>query len=438
MNRCRRRRRGALLRTAAVLAAVAVLPGAANASTGVLDPSFGHGGISLVKPPPGYSGEQALALTADGRGRLIAAGSTENEGILLRRYLSDGSPDPSFGTNGRVETGLESEVVAYAVTVLRGGDILVAGGTETGLALVRYRSDGSQAQSFGRKGHVITPGGNEGAAALSLAVQPGGRILSGGYKIDLSGDWTGLVIGYRQNGSIDTRFAGDGRAELHTGPRTEVAISGVEILPSGKILVGGDIDGRLMLGRLLADGEPDRSFGGGDGLVLVDPDGDPRCACFFANAMTTAPGGRPVLAGVAIGPKGESSLLARFTPDGRLDRDFGRRGVVRTRRGSQLVLNDVTTQADGRITVTGSYDPTRHGSQVAVLRYLANGKLDRSFAHGGFFHRHIGLGSIGWSAITRPDDRIVVAGNAFFPAQKFPELESPLAGSRVLLMRFRP
>jgi uncharacterized delta-60 repeat protein len=404
----------------------------------VLDSSFGQSGISLVKPPPGYNGEQALALTADGRGRLIAAGTTQNEGILVRRYLSDGSPDPSFDGNGRVETSLESEVAAHAVTVLRDGDILVAGGTETGIALVRYHSDGSRAQSFGRKGHVVTPGGSEGAAALALAVQPSGRILSSGYKIDLSGDWTGLVIGYRQNGSIDTRFAGDGRAELHTGPRTVVAISGVKVLPSGKILVGGDSGGRLMLGRLRADGEPDRSFGGGDGLVLVDPDGDPRCACSFANAMTIAPGGRPVLAGVAIGPNGESSLLARFTPDGRLDRDFGRRGVVRTRRGSQLVLNDVTTQPDGRITVTGSYDPPRDGTQVAVLRYLSSGTLDRGFSHGGFFHRHIGLGSIGWAAITRPDGRIVVAGNAFFPARKFPELESPLAGSRVLLMKFRP
>lgn len=420
-----------------VFGALALIPTATAGAAGPLDPSFGDGGVSLVKPPRGYTGETALALTADRSGRLIAAGTTENEGILVRRYLGNGSPDPSFGADGRVETSLESEVAANAVTVLRGGDVLVAGGTETGLALARYRSDGTLSPSFGRNGHVVTPGGSKGAAALALAVQPNGRILGGGYKIGPGGNWTGLVLGYRQDGSIDRRFAGDGRAELHSSRGTEVAISGVETLPGGKVLVGGEIGGWLVLGRLRADGEPDRSFGGGDGIVLVDADGSRRCACSFANALTIAPGGRPVLAGFANGPGGGTALLVRFTADGRLDRGFGRRGIVRTRHGSRLVFNGLAVAPDGRLTATGFYRPRHGGVRVAVLRYLPDGRLDKDFAHGGFFSRGLGLESIGSAAIADADGRVVVAGRAVFPAERAAEGGSPLAGSRTLLMRFR-
>lgn len=422
---------------AALLAAMVFAP-PSNVGASGLDPSFGEGGISVVTPPPGYSGEEARALTADQSGRLVVAGTTENEGVLVRRYLANGSPDPSFDGNGRVETSLGNGAAANAVTVLRGGDILVAGGAETALALVRYRPDGSRALSFGRRGHVVTRGGSGGAAALALGVQASGRIISGGYKISPSGSWTGLVVGYRGNGSVDGRFAGGGQAELHSSPRTEVAISGIEIQPDGKILVGGDVGGRLMLGRLRADGQPDRSFGGGDGIVLIDADGDRRCACSFANAMTIAPGGRPVLAGIATGRDGESALLVRFNRDGRLDRGFGRRGVVRARRGARLVFNGVAARADGRITVAGFYvQPGSAGSQVSVFRYLPSGKLDASFAQGGFYHRRVGLSSVGSAVISQPDGRTVVAGQTVFPAEKLPEGGSLLSGSRVLLMRFR-
>lgn len=423
--------------TTIVLAAL-LLAATGKAAAGPLDPSFGKDGVSLVEPPPGRTGESAAALTADARGRLIVAGATERKNVLVRRYLANGTPDPNFDGNGRVETSLELESEAHAVTVLPGGDILVAGGTEVSFALIRYHEDGSQALSFGRQGHVTTRAGTSGAAALALGVQAGGRILGGGYKIGASNAWTGMLIGYRGDGSIDRRFDGDGRVEVHSSPATEVAVSGVKALPSGKILIGGDVGGWLMLGRLHADGSPDRSFGGGDGIALFDVDDEPRCACSTATSMTIAPGGRPVLSGYVSVPRGESALLARFTPDGRLDPRFGRRGVVRAQRGSGLAFNDVAARPDGRLIVAGLYDQVGRASQAAVLRYLPSGKLDRGFAHGGFFHRQFGLGSAASAVITRPDGRTVVAGSAVFPAERTPGGESSLRGSRVLLMKFRP
>jgi uncharacterized delta-60 repeat protein len=386
----------------------------------------------LVKPPPeSFDGEEALALSADRRGRLIAAGETEGESILVRRYLHDGSADPSFGDTGRVETNLETESAAYAIDVLRSGDVLVAGGTEEELVLVRYRNDGSRARSFGHNGHVVTFGALGSASFLASGIQANGRILGAGYKSSPGGDWTALVAGYKPNGSIDPSFAGDGFAELHNSQRIEVAFIGLEVLPDGKVLLGGNAGRRLILSRLLPNGELDPSFGDGDGIVEVI--GDQRCACAYANALTITSGGKPLFAGV----DGESSLLARFHPNGALDRSFGQGGFVRTRRGTRLAFNDATTQRDGRITATGFYNQRRSGqAQVAALRYLPNGKLDRSFGHGGFFQYHLGRESVGYAAITQPDGRVVIAGRASFGKQSR-EAPSALEGARPLLMRFR-
>jgi uncharacterized delta-60 repeat protein len=406
------------------------------ASSAGLDRSFGKEGISLIPPSGEVDGEAALALTQDRRGRLIVAGTTESEKLLVRRFHRNGSPDLSFSRNGKVETSLGG-TTGRDVMMVRGGGILVAGGTEAGLALVRYRSDGSPLRSFGHNGHVVIPGGIEGASALAVDADRRGHIYSGGYKIDETRSWTAMVLGYQPNGSLDPDFGKAGIDEFPARQRRPAAISGIEALAGGKILVGGDFEGRLLLARLLPDGKPDRRFGGGDGKVLIDADGGRNCTCSFANSLTLTPEGKALLAGATTGPGPQTSLLARFMPNGQLDPSFGRRGIVRTRRGSRLVFNDVVTQANGRIAAVGFFNTRQTGeAQVAVLRYLSNGRLDRSFAVGGFFHLHLGRESTASATISQPDGRVIVAGRAGLGPLPF---ESPEAieGSHVLLLRFK-
>ena len=77
---------------------------------------------------------------------------------------------------------------------------------------------------------------------------------------DRSDQWglrTGLLIGYRPNGEIDTTFGHDGYVEFRAPKPTEVGLSGLELLPDGKVLVGGELGGRFLLARLFSDGKPD-------------------------------------------------------------------------------------------------------------------------------------------------------------------------------------
>jgi uncharacterized delta-60 repeat protein len=93
-----------------------------------------------------------------------------------------------------------------------------------------------------------------------------------------------------------------------------------------------------------------------------------------AKAIALQADGKIILAGTGR----RHFALARYTRNGRLDASFGRRGVVITRVGREDGAEAVAVQADGRIVAAGWSDFI-----FAVVRYLRNGQLDRSFGTGG-------------------------------------------------------
>jgi uncharacterized delta-60 repeat protein len=83
---------------------------------GLLDAGFGSAGVVLGPPQSAGYLSSALALQPDGK---IVVGASNK----LARYLSNGKPDPRFGTNGIVTTAL----AANALALQSDGRILAAG-----------------------------------------------------------------------------------------------------------------------------------------------------------------------------------------------------------------------------------------------------------------------------------------------------------------------
>jgi uncharacterized delta-60 repeat protein len=98
-------------------------------------------------------GAQSLILQPDGN--LVAAGYTK-DGFALVRYLSNGSLDTGFGMGGKVITSISSGAVAYSLIQQPDGKLVAAGysfnGNNADFALVRYTSGGSLDSSFGAAG----------------------------------------------------------------------------------------------------------------------------------------------------------------------------------------------------------------------------------------------------------------------------------------------
>lgn len=213
------------------------------------DTDFGEDGQVLTAFAGGAYGHD-MALQSDGR--IVVAGNAGSPSIdfALARYDTDGSLDTSFGGDGRVTTPLNGDDSARAVVVQPDGRIVAAGFSNYDSALTRYNTDGSLDPGFGTGGRVTTDFNGTVDRAFDLALQPDGRIVTGGLS---NADFA--VVRYQANGALDTGFGGGGRASTDFLGYFDEAHA-VAVQPDGKIVVFGSSGDDRALARFLGVGTP--------------------------------------------------------------------------------------------------------------------------------------------------------------------------------------
>jgi uncharacterized delta-60 repeat protein len=191
--------------------------------------------------------------------------------FAVARYNNDGSLDSSFGAGGKVTTDFAStDDIPYGVTVQADGKIVASGITDPGGAanfgLVRYNVDGSLDASFGTGGKVVTDFGANIEANNSVTMQADGKIVVAGFTFVGTFNADFALARYNTDGSLDTSFGTGGKVTTGFGLNNEVAIS-VVVQPDGKIVVAGSTSAGpgtgadYELARYNSDGSLDTSFG---------------------------------------------------------------------------------------------------------------------------------------------------------------------------------
>ena len=145
---------------------------------GTPDAGFGSGGITRTSVGP--SDDIANAMVRQPDGRIVVAGSTYATGgqrdFALARYTSAGVLDSSFGTGGIVTTAVgPSDDYAYALILMPWGRLVAAGSARivagqpgTDLAVVAYNADGSLDRYFGDAGkRMVHVSGSDSAYGLA-------------------------------------------------------------------------------------------------------------------------------------------------------------------------------------------------------------------------------------------------------------------------------
>jgi serralysin len=340
-------------------------------SSGVLDPTFGDGGRVTTDFTDGYlDWAEDVAVQSDGK--IIAVGHADFNKFALARYNADGTPDETFGGDGKVTSNFHPGTdMANAVAIQADGKIVVAGitkvGPGSGFALARYDPDGTLDHSFGGDGKVTTQFFDVAGSARGVAIQANGKIVAVGEA--LAGDGFTLAR-YRTDGSLDPKFGGDGRVVTRFGQFGSGGAEAVAI-KSGKIVVAGsagDIFGPFAVARYTSKGKLDPTFGG-DGRATVNIAGGEEAA----TGVAIQENGRIVAAGYAgipheFGDDGTGGFaLARFRSNGTLDTSFGGDGKVRTHFDVGMALGKaVVIQADGKIVAAGWA-----GGYFVLARYLS-------------------------------------------------------------------
>jgi uncharacterized delta-60 repeat protein len=400
---------------------------AALLGLGVLAGQVGAATAAQAETVPPQSGHMILAQP-DGR-LLVGAdiGNPHATEFSLRRYLPNGSPDPSFADHGLAVTSpvTPGESHIGALTLLPNGEIIAAGSSsqrrpdaydEPGIALAKYRADGSLDPQFG-EGGIARTGYSDPYRELSIdqvGVQPnGGVIVCGSNGVDGLGGW--LLERYSAKGNLDGGFGK--RAKKALQARDEDCL-GMLVQADGKVIVS---EGHA-LARLNQDGSLDTTFGWGGRTQTLSQDST-------IDAITRQPNGDLVVkAWGYVGPRYQL-ILARYTANGIVDTSFGEHGVVVYSAGGIVEkFSGVTVGAEGSLTlVTAPARRDETGTPVTLVRYHANGTLDTSFGNGGSRDSVLPTGSHLNDTTPAPDGGLYLLGTRTVDWSETPFLTHYLA-----------
>jgi uncharacterized delta-60 repeat protein len=278
-----------------------------------------------------------------------------------------------YGTSGAVITQPDGKIVAPSRPF-----------GEFGIG--RYTPGGRVDRGFGSNGRTVTDlhANRYGAGALAVALQADGKIVAFGESvhslgrdpIECSGGGDAAIVRYLPNGRLDPSF-GSGGAVMTKMPEFSEGLIAGAIWPSGKIVAVGMSYCESPFIELLGftpDGRVDKTFGrGGTAFSPLWPPEDVDQVAFQSD-------GKIVLAGhwqPDLGHAGVSALV-RYLPNGHLDRQFGKRGTVLHHFGDYGgTLEALAIQADGKIVAAGSI------GQFGIVRFEPDGHLDPSFGSRG-------------------------------------------------------
>jgi uncharacterized delta-60 repeat protein len=381
-----------------------------NPSGGLLDPTFGVGGV--VHLPTTTDGVPlAVAVQPDGKavvvGQIARPHSSSATSITVQRLNPDGSLDATFNKTGSLTIQTAKSDWPTSVALQPDGKILV-GGFGGGALVARVNPNGTMDATFGSNGVWISTaaGTVQKLAVLTDATHTAVTGIVAAAGGTANGQAAFEAIKLTPAGQPDKTFGSGGYAVM-TG--VAGSLEGMTVSPTGEIYMVGATDVTRADGKLVAvgaieavtpAGAPDAAFGGGTGYVLADPTGTRGSHFYDAALQTLTVGGLPTtrlaVAGSSWNPDNSQSygIVSRYATDGTLDTTFGQAGTFTTATADPLdktFFRSVALQADGSVVVGGYQNYTAGDgttrSEVLLGHLTADGAADTTFgaAGTGFF-----------------------------------------------------
>ncbi len=362
---------------------------------GELDDAFGTAGVSPTgsgSDGPGTS-RLSTAIAPDSASGVVVAGilfsSGQNNRWIVTRMRTDGSPDPTFGTGGKVVLfGTLPNEKADDVALDPSGRIYVSGLTTRNIGttkkpnyqshptVVRLMSNGSIDSTWGVAG-VATASMTANLDVTPLALQTNGAVL-----VATRGGSGVAVARFTSSGQPDLSYGGTGSVTWPV-PGGVTYLRALAVDSSNRLYLAPWYVGptnRSSLMRLTASGALDATFP----IRNVTADFTMGAVSeFVVHGLTMHGGDGVVVSGRAkVSDVGTplDTVLARYTSVGAIDTSFGAYGLARTQRPGEDNGRKVVALSDGRLVASLNIYPTH----ATVARFLANGMLDTTYGQGGF------------------------------------------------------
>jgi uncharacterized delta-60 repeat protein len=332
---------------------------------GLLDPSFGAGGKVRTPFEAGQASAAGLAVMADGR--FVVAGDIDISGsqgelVAVARYRPDGTLDPTFSGDGKVNAKFPgAEHYTVSAVALQSDGRIVVGGTvvkangDSAFGLMRFTTGGAVDPTFGTQNGVETTtslqqfntAGNHAATLNDIVVDPLDRIVAVGDMAVFGGFRVLAAVRYVARGLRNADFTSDGIVTLDV-PGTFVETAEAVVRQSdGKLVLGGwgnvrlsdgRVRSRMIAARFTDLGGLDTTFTS-NGFSVDQLAGE---GFYETHALFYDPQSKTILAGGFARPDSQSSLgdqfaFIRYNASGFPDTLFN---------GTGRMLQNLTPQAD--------------------------------------------------------------------------------------------
>jgi uncharacterized delta-60 repeat protein len=226
--------------------------------SGVLDASFGVGGIGVASSPGSVDDDaRGGAIDADGRILTIGAWSPSSgpRNTIVTRWNANGTLDTSFGTGGVLVSDLSTtNIDDFGISMAIDGSnrAMLLSSTGDDPTIARLTEAGTLDTSFGTGGIVQRSfvGGQD--VTERILVQSDGRILVTGWPV-VGGTFRFASMRFTSAGVLDTSWGGTGVVTTVVGGNMR-AYSAV-LTANGRLVMAGGLnnDTQIVLARYLTD-----------------------------------------------------------------------------------------------------------------------------------------------------------------------------------------
>jgi uncharacterized delta-60 repeat protein len=401
-------------------------------SAGVLDTTFG-GGTGKVITPVGAYGAIARAVAVQSNGKIVVAGESTDPALVTKtdfivaRYNVDGSLDSTFGAGGiqRIDVAGFQHDSALGVAVQTDGKIVLVGETRVGaqqaIGIVRLTAGGLLDASFGSGGKATFSPSGLITHGRAVAIQPDGKIVVLGNAIISSTNTTMIVLlRFTAGGVLDTTFnAGVGYALNGFGAGLALSFSGLELLPTGQILVSGrgaiSTQNRslFLTARYTSAGLIDTTYNNGVGHKLGDLSSDGMIST-SAETISVTPNGRFIVSGYSGGYFGMVKYMGDpvdVTPAGVTLTPVNAAAPSTTQISNTVVVSGLTSGAMVPISCSYGKYSINGGPFVSTFGYVKNGDQIRVSLVSAATSGGVTSAVLRFGGVHAANNRLVVIGN---------------------------
>lgn len=344
------------------------------------DLTFGNQGkISF-----GFGGETSfccdMEVLADGR--ILVAGSCldgGNQNIGLAKFTAAGQPDPTFGYGGTLMVNLGKNEYASSILKLSNNKFVITGpisgpGERDDLFIMRFLSNGSTDTGFGTNGYTVADLNNNSYDIPRGIALHNNKYLISACAFNQSYDAI-VLIRYNTDGTPDPTFGVGGKSvidglnimDMIIERATQLAIDQQNrIVVSGRFQGIVDSDGMLL--RFLPNGYPDNSFGE-SGMKVYQIEAN---NAFMALGIQAD--GKILAAGFSYDGQDHNTFLLRTLDNGTPDPEFGLgQGYSTHELSSGGYMNDMANSmilpSPDKVLLAGYADTQNNHADVAVSKY---------------------------------------------------------------------